>query len=292
VFDEDAGVPARWRCSRRIAARRSQAMHRSSNFACQRCSFAVRQWGACRLAGQLWQELQLDRFWADRLRPSRKKTRWDQILQVLAAYRLIAPGSEWRLHRQWFGNSGMADLLGLRRHPPEPLPARQRQSLLATSRLLRQPVGKGPSVGASPGPRSLAFRLRPMSDTFTIEGTLWRACSTARHHFRRQAGRVYFHPGWASRPALAPARHRQGAELASRLAVPTGQRPGTCFRLMAHDCRRAVPEGSPPLASLRRLARNFAESLLPGRRAGGAPLADLRTASHLCPPRHSATARQ
>ena len=33
-----------------------------------------RQWGACWLAGQLWQELQLDRFWADRLPPSRKRT--------------------------------------------------------------------------------------------------------------------------------------------------------------------------------------------------------------------------
>ena len=71
-----------------------------------------RQWGACWLAGQLWQELQLDLFWADRLPPNRKKTRWDQVLQVLATYRLIAPGSEWRLHREWFGNSAMADLLG------------------------------------------------------------------------------------------------------------------------------------------------------------------------------------
>lgn len=43
-----------------------------------------RQWGACWLAGQLWQELQLDRFWADRLPPSRKKTRWDQVLQVFS----------------------------------------------------------------------------------------------------------------------------------------------------------------------------------------------------------------
>src|SRR5271154_6055028 len=71
-----------------------------------------RQWGACWLAGQLWRELQLDRFWADRLPPSRKGTRWDQVLQVLVAYRLIAPGSEWKLHREWFGNSAMADLLG------------------------------------------------------------------------------------------------------------------------------------------------------------------------------------
>ena len=71
-----------------------------------------RQWGACWLAGQLWRELQLDQFWADRLPASRKGTRWDQVLQVLVAYRLIAPGSEWNLHREWFGKSAMADLLG------------------------------------------------------------------------------------------------------------------------------------------------------------------------------------
>ena len=71
-----------------------------------------RQWGACWLAGQLWQALQLDRFWADHLPPSRKGTRWDQVLQVLVSYRLIAPGSEWKLHRDWFGRSAMADLLG------------------------------------------------------------------------------------------------------------------------------------------------------------------------------------
>jgi hypothetical protein len=71
-----------------------------------------RQWGACWLTGQLWSELQLDRFWADRLPASRKWTRWDQVLQVLVSYRLIAPGSEWKLHRDWFGCSAMADLLG------------------------------------------------------------------------------------------------------------------------------------------------------------------------------------
>ena len=45
-------------------------------------------------------------------RASRKRTRWDHVLQVLVAYRLIEPGSEWRLHREWFGKSAMADLLG------------------------------------------------------------------------------------------------------------------------------------------------------------------------------------
>jgi hypothetical protein len=35
----------------------------------------------------LYQELGLDSFWADRLPPSRKGTRWDLILQTLVAYR-------------------------------------------------------------------------------------------------------------------------------------------------------------------------------------------------------------
>lgn len=71
-----------------------------------------RQWGACWLAGQLWRDLELDRFFAQRLPRGRKGTRWDHVLQVLVSYRLIAPGSEWKLHREWFGNSAMADLLG------------------------------------------------------------------------------------------------------------------------------------------------------------------------------------
>jgi transposase len=71
-----------------------------------------RQWGACWLALTLWRELELDRFWGERLGPSRKGTRWDQVLFVLVAYRLLAPGSEWRLHRDWFERSAMADLLG------------------------------------------------------------------------------------------------------------------------------------------------------------------------------------
>ena len=71
-----------------------------------------RQWGGCWLAVNLWRELALDRFWAERLGASRKGTRWHQVLLLLATYRLLAPGSEWRLHRQWFEGSAMADLLG------------------------------------------------------------------------------------------------------------------------------------------------------------------------------------
>src|SRR5204863_9350754 len=71
-----------------------------------------RQWGACWLALLLWRELQLEQFWSKRLGVSRKGTRWDQVLFVLVAYRLLAPGSEWRLHREWFQRSALADLLG------------------------------------------------------------------------------------------------------------------------------------------------------------------------------------
>ena len=59
------------------------------------------------VGAQLWQALRLDEFWAARLLPSRKGTRWDQVLFVLVAYRLLAPGSEWRLHRQWFERSAL-----------------------------------------------------------------------------------------------------------------------------------------------------------------------------------------
>src|SRR5437660_3639 len=60
-----------------------------------------RQWGACWLTLLLWRELQLDLFWSKRLGASRKGTRWDQVLFVLVAYRLLAPGSEWRRQREW-----------------------------------------------------------------------------------------------------------------------------------------------------------------------------------------------
>ncbi|VGO16552.1 hypothetical protein PDESU_05143 [Pontiella desulfatans] len=71
-----------------------------------------RQWGGCWLAMELWNQLELDSFWGPRLPDSRKGTGWINVLKTLVAYRLLDPGSEWRLHRDWFRNSAMADLLG------------------------------------------------------------------------------------------------------------------------------------------------------------------------------------
>jgi transposase len=80
---------------------------RLSEFALRR----PRQWGACWVACRLWQQLHLDEFWEERLPSSRLGTNWRHVLQTLVSYRLIDPGSEWRLHRQWFQNSALGDLL-------------------------------------------------------------------------------------------------------------------------------------------------------------------------------------
>lgn len=70
-----------------------------------------RQWGGCWLAMELWGRLDLDGFWQNRLLDSRKGTPWLKVLKTLVAYRLLEPGSEWKLHRSWFDRSAMADLL-------------------------------------------------------------------------------------------------------------------------------------------------------------------------------------
>ena len=71
-----------------------------------------RQWGACWLALTLWEQLELDRFWHDRLPASRQGTKWLEVLKTQVCYQLIDPGSEWRLHRHWYAHSAMRDLLG------------------------------------------------------------------------------------------------------------------------------------------------------------------------------------
>ena len=70
-----------------------------------------RQWGGCWLALELWHRLDLDAFWQPLLPDSQKGTPWLKVLKTLVAYRLLDPGSEWKLHRCWFDRSAMADLL-------------------------------------------------------------------------------------------------------------------------------------------------------------------------------------
>ena len=71
----------------------------------------ARQYGACWLAQELWKTLKLDEFWKGCLGRSREGTDWARLLEVSVAYRLIQPGSEWRLHREWYDSTAMKDLL-------------------------------------------------------------------------------------------------------------------------------------------------------------------------------------
>lgn len=71
-----------------------------------------RAFGNCWLGCELWRQLGLDGFWRRRLPPGREAVAWADVLKLLVVNRLIDPGSEFRLHRQWFDRSAMDELLG------------------------------------------------------------------------------------------------------------------------------------------------------------------------------------
>ena len=70
-----------------------------------------RQWGACWLADSLWRKLCLDKFFSACLGDTREGTAWEKVLRALTIYRLLSPGSEWRMHRHWFATTALPNLL-------------------------------------------------------------------------------------------------------------------------------------------------------------------------------------
>ena len=72
-----------------------------------------RSFGDCWLALTLWQELGLDRFWAGCLADQKGGVPWERVLAILAINRLVAPGSEWWVHREWFLKTALDELLGV-----------------------------------------------------------------------------------------------------------------------------------------------------------------------------------
>jgi len=73
----------------------------------------ARAFGDCWLACELWRTLGLEEFWQARLPEGREEVPWEQVLRLLVVNRWIAPGSEFRVHRQWFVDSAMDELLGV-----------------------------------------------------------------------------------------------------------------------------------------------------------------------------------
>jgi len=71
-----------------------------------------RLFGSCWLGCQLWQQLGLDEFWDACLAGSREDVAWEKVLQLLVVNRLLDPGSEFRVHRQWYLTTAMDALLG------------------------------------------------------------------------------------------------------------------------------------------------------------------------------------
>jgi transposase len=70
-----------------------------------------RTYGSCWLACELWHQLGLDEFWQQHLPEAREAVSWEKVLQLLVVNRLLDPGSEFHVHRQWFVNSAMDELL-------------------------------------------------------------------------------------------------------------------------------------------------------------------------------------
>ena len=70
-----------------------------------------RIFGNCWLACELWQQLGLDQFWQQRLPEAREAVSWEKVLRLLVVNRLLDPGSEFQVHRQWFVDSAMDELL-------------------------------------------------------------------------------------------------------------------------------------------------------------------------------------
>jgi transposase len=70
-----------------------------------------RAFGHCWLACELWSQLGLDEFWQQRLPEARASVSWEKVLRLLVVNRLLDPGSEFRVHRQWYVDSAMDELL-------------------------------------------------------------------------------------------------------------------------------------------------------------------------------------
>ena len=70
-----------------------------------------RIFGNCWLACEWWHQLGLDDFWQQHWPERREAVSWEKVLRLLVVNRLLDPGSEFHVHRQWFVDSARDELL-------------------------------------------------------------------------------------------------------------------------------------------------------------------------------------
>jgi transposase len=70
-----------------------------------------REFGSCWIGVKLWQLLDLDRFWSQRLGELRGEVPWEKVAELLAVNQLCDPGSELNVHEKWYPKTGMSLLL-------------------------------------------------------------------------------------------------------------------------------------------------------------------------------------
>jgi transposase len=73
----------------------------------------TRQLGPALLGLTLWQQLQLDDFFAARVDQAAADVPWSRIAALLAINRLCAPGSELAIEERWYPTTALDDLLHL-----------------------------------------------------------------------------------------------------------------------------------------------------------------------------------
>ena len=70
-----------------------------------------REFGSCWIGVKLWELLDLDRFWSQRLGELRGEVPWEKVAELLGVNRLCDPGSELSVHEKWYPKSAMSLLL-------------------------------------------------------------------------------------------------------------------------------------------------------------------------------------
>lgn len=112
VFDEDRGSPRELSLFPDDRPVPADAVNAISVVLGEMKLCRSRSFGDCWLGCLLWKELELDRFWEQKLWADRGGVPWDKVIQLLAVNRLCDPGTEFALHRRWFLQSAMDELLG------------------------------------------------------------------------------------------------------------------------------------------------------------------------------------